>query len=704
MAGPAGTSKALEGARRPPASRIRRARALGAGFHALVLLAALGLLGLAALLLRVLLAGSAQSFRLAGWGFLGGSTWDVSRNVYGALPAIEGTVLTSALALLLAVPVAFGVAIFLSESCPARLRSPLTYLVELSAAIPSVVYGLWALLWLVPLMRSTIEPGLTAVSGGRLCTSTATGSDLLTASLVLAIMVLPTIAAVSRETLRATPRVQRESALSLGATRWEATRLAVLGPARNGLAAAVLLGLGRAVGETMAVLMVVGNNFGPITSLCSPGVTLASWIANDFSAAGPTESSALVELGLVLFAVSMGVNIVARLVLHRARPAPGRASLAQRASARVRRLLRRGEVGEASGSRKEIAQRLVCHRAGQGAPTLPAWWQVTLDGAPQRLRRRQWVHRVVLGATAGCLLLAALPLVLVLGMAVAGGGAELLRPAFYTSSLPVACNPGYCPSGYQLGGIGPAIQGSLLLLGFAAVVALPVGLLAGIYLSEYRGRPAAPARGRWAAVAASPLLRRLGGPSRGLGRALGSLLSFLAEVMTGVPTVLLGVVVVVLFQSLDPNDQRGLIAGGLALGALMFPIVARATEEALRSVPASVREAALALGFPRHRVVLRVVVGSGRNALVTGALLSLSRAAGDTAAILLTAGFSYLGFLGVDQPMAALPTYVYFLVGPYQNWEEAAWGAALVLLLIMLGVGLLARLVTRGRGATAEVV
>jgi phosphate transport system permease protein len=280
---------------------------------------AVGLLALIALIGVILALGSYDSLRAFGPGFLGGTQWDPRPpEEYGALPFVYGTLVTSALALLFGVPVSLGIAIFLSELAPNWLRVPLTFLVELLAAVPSVVYGLWGIFVLVPVMRDNVEPIVQAILGFLpLFQGTAIGIDKFTAGVILAIMVIPTISAVSREALLAVPQSQREAALSLGATRWEATRIGVLSYARSGIFGAVILGLGRAVGETMAVTMTIGNRNIMTTSLLDQGQTIASWIANNFTEAGPLELSALIELGLVLLLLAFSINVVARLMVGR---------------------------------------------------------------------------------------------------------------------------------------------------------------------------------------------------------------------------------------------------------------------------------------------------------------------------------------------------------------------------------------------------
>ncbi len=260
---------------------------------------------------------SKPAWRRFGLGFIGGQHWDPSRELYGALPFIVGTVASSLLALLLAIPVALGVAILLAELAPGRLARPLGQLVELLAAIPSVVYGLWGLFVLVPWLRVTVQPALVETLGALpLFRGTPRGFGVLAAGLVLAIMSLPSVAVVGRDVLRAVPASHREGALALGATRWEAVRLAVLPQARAGLVGAALLGLGRALGETMAVAMVIGNRPELSGSLLSPASTLASVVANEFAEA--TDSlhlAALSALGLVLFGVTLLLNLAARLLV-----------------------------------------------------------------------------------------------------------------------------------------------------------------------------------------------------------------------------------------------------------------------------------------------------------------------------------------------------------------------------------------------------
>jgi phosphate transport system permease protein len=257
----------------------------------------------------------------SGLSFLTGSKWDVAAGEFGAAPAIYGTVVSSALALIIATPLALGVSIFLSEIAPKWLRQPVGFLVDLLAAIPSVVYGLWGIFVLIPLLRDPVGPFLRDtlhLGSTPLFSGPNYGYSMLGAGVILAIMILPFISAVTREVLLAVPRSQRDAALALGATRWEMIRDAVIPYARSGIIGGIILGLGRALGETMAVTMLIGNRPEISASLFAPGYTMASLIANEFSeATSDAHLSALMGVGAVLFAVTLIVNALARWLVWR---------------------------------------------------------------------------------------------------------------------------------------------------------------------------------------------------------------------------------------------------------------------------------------------------------------------------------------------------------------------------------------------------
>lgn len=261
---------------------------------------------------------STLSMRQFGFHFITDREWDPVKGKFGALAFIYGTIVSALIALLISVPLSLGIAIFLVEQAPTYLARPIAFLVELLAAIPSVVYGVWGIFVLAPFLRVHVEPALARWFGWLpLFTGPITGIGLLTGGVILAIMITPIISAVVRDVLSAVPDTQREAALALGATKWETTRV-VLVNATPGIAGAVILGLGRAIGETMAVTMVIGNRAEITASLFQPAYTLASVIANEFTeATGDIYLSALVELGLILFVVTFAVNAIARLLVWR---------------------------------------------------------------------------------------------------------------------------------------------------------------------------------------------------------------------------------------------------------------------------------------------------------------------------------------------------------------------------------------------------
>ena len=279
----------------------------------------LAVVGLFLFVVYELVEGSKLSLARFGPAFLFEKVWDPVAGHFGAATFVYGTIVTSVIALSLALPVGIGIAIFLVEMAPARVSSIIGFLVELLAAIPSIVYGLWGLFVLAPLVRDSLAPALHATLGFLpFFAGESHGVGMLTGGLILSIMVLPFIAAVSRDVLSAVPQMQREGSLALGATKWETIWRVILPYGRAGIAGAAILALGRALGETMAVTMVIGNSPQIAASLFQPAYTMSAVIANEYSeASGPLYLSALTELGLLLFVVTFAVNGAARLLIWR---------------------------------------------------------------------------------------------------------------------------------------------------------------------------------------------------------------------------------------------------------------------------------------------------------------------------------------------------------------------------------------------------
>lgn len=286
-------------------------RGITASFAGFVLL-------LAAVVVIELVISSLPAFKTFGVKFLTSKDWDPVQQQYGALPFIWGTFYTSLIALILALPISLGIAVFLSELSPSWLKQPVSFVIELLAAIPSLIYGLWGLFVLVPILQQYVEPPLGKFHFLPLFTGYPLGIGVMAAGILLAVMIIPTISAISRDVMYTVPQAQREAGLALGMTRWEVVSKVVIPYSRSGILGAVILGLGRALGETMAVTMVIGNTPQISLSLFQPAYTIASAIANEFAEAiEKLEISSLVALGLVLFVISVMVNVAAKFLMWR---------------------------------------------------------------------------------------------------------------------------------------------------------------------------------------------------------------------------------------------------------------------------------------------------------------------------------------------------------------------------------------------------
>ncbi|MGH9523813.1 MAG: phosphate ABC transporter permease subunit PstC [Terriglobales bacterium] len=286
-------------------------------FKVAMFLCAAAILAVVGLVLYELIVRSRLTLHAYGWQFFVRDAWDPVSGDFGARAFIYGTLVSSAVALVLAVPMAVGTAIFVNEISPRFLRRPISFLVELLAAIPSVIYGLWGIFVLVPVLRNYVEPWLADAFGWTgLFTGPKYGIGMLAGGVILSIMILPIIASITREVMLSVPQNQREAVLALGATRWEMIRTGVLRNARAGILGGVILGLGRAMGETMAVTMVIGNTPQIAKSLFAPATSMAAMIANEFSeATTDMYVSAIIEVGLALFIITVIVNIIARALI-----------------------------------------------------------------------------------------------------------------------------------------------------------------------------------------------------------------------------------------------------------------------------------------------------------------------------------------------------------------------------------------------------
>ncbi len=632
-------------------------------FSAVTRAAGLGVLACVASLLGVLAVQSWPAFADATHnGLLSSSTWQSKPTLanptprFGSLAFVYGTLVTSAIALLVAVPLGVGAAAFLSEIAPAWLRKAGMFLIELLAAIPSVVYGFWGLTTLAP----AVTKFLSAVSG----TDKQDATGVLAAGLVLAVMVLPYITAISFDVIRAVPRTSREGALALGASRWQTIWGVVLPTARPGIVAASFLALGRALGETMAVTMLIGNVADVQDPLFGKGDTIASKMANSIAEAGdPETSSAVMALALILFAVTAVTNLLARFIL--------------RTLTRVRKAA--PLVGDQTpGAAGEL-------------PTPPAGF------TPPRSHAALW-NKVMTGVLGVATAVTIVPLFLILGLIVVRGVPAVSDPSLFTERaranmtdtqyeqyrafragttdeypLNAARRP------VERGGLGHHMLGSLIMVGGATLIAVPLGLLAAVWLAEAR-------RSRLAAVVRT-----------------------VTELLGGVPSIVIGVFVYSTLCAPSYGTGQPLNAsawaGMVALGILMTPVVVRSAEEAMRLVPDSLREASYALGASRMQTTLRVIIPASMPAIITGIFLAMGRIAGEPAPLLFTAQQNQelpTVLVNPDDPNSGtrltLSGRFPFLTGkindyaqvPYADSKDQAWGGTLVLMgvVMLLNVGI----------------
>jgi len=487
----------------------------------------------------------------------------------------------------------------------------------------------------------------------RLLEGPVLSGSYVVAGLVLAVMVLPIITAITREVFVTVPREQEEAAYALGATRWEMIRDAVLPWSRSGIVGASTLGLGRAIGETIAIAILIGDQPNIGHSLLGPGATIAGWIALQTGEASGLQLSALTALAVVLFGLALLTNVGARLVTRGGPKAGGR-----KLSERIFFRRATGEVAmpeiEVQDDDGDFAD------ATEPTPTTPSSARVSagiVDVSPRR-RRQSGL------ATAGIYLAvvcALIPLGLVIGEIVVQGVQELSID-FFTKLPPVD------PSNTTGAGISNALVGTLIMVGLGTLIAAPLGILTALLMYE------CSLSGR-------------------IGSRIAAALGMFVDILLGVPSIVVGMIcylaIVIATQQFDA------VTGAIALSIIMFPIIVRTAVEVIRLVPSGLSEAALALGAPKWRTALRIVIPAALPGILTGIVLAVARAAGETAPLLFTAGYSNFFSTDVFQPMASMPIVIYNLVINSRTPQSTqfAWGATLVLVAMILVLNLIARYV-----------
>ncbi|MCE9533077.1 MAG: phosphate ABC transporter permease PstA [Planctomycetes bacterium] len=548
--------------------------------------------------------------------------FNVSKQKFGAWAYIWGTLVTSFIAMLIAVPLGIGAAAYLAEIAPGGIRRAGSFLIELLAAIPSVVYGFWGLFFLVPLVQWFF-----LLIGA----PNTSGAGILSAGLILAIMILPYITAITFDVCRAVPRSQREGALALGATRWQMIRTVVLPYARPGIIAACFLALGRALGETMAVTMLIGNSASLPASmkdvLAVPfalGDSIASVIANQLNeTTDELHRSALVGLGLVLLLVTIFVNVLARFLISRM----------GRPSRRHSRPLMSRIFFRSPGSNGKPET--------HGDPvSLPTSSADIMSAHARGIRN----DRLMTGVLLSCVIVVVIPLFLILGY-ITYRGVGALSIEFFTERP--------TPPGIPGGGMAHAIGGSFLLVGLATLFAVPSGILAAVFLAEFKAT------------------------------RLTSAVRFIAELLGGVPSIVIGIFAYAVVVRTTGSFSGW--AGAFALAVMMIPIVVRSTEESLKLVPKSLRTASLALGASHRQTVWLITLPAALPAIITGVFLAIGRIAGETAPLLLTAYGSNFWPRSPNDRTPFLPKYIYnYSTSGYPDWERQAWGAAFVLVAVVM--------------------
>ena len=616
--------------------------------YSAALAGALGMAGMLLLLTLVLVHGAWAAMGAFGWHFFVDSEWNPVDGRFGALPVIYGTLVSSFLALLIAVPVSVGTAVFLVRLAPRWLVTPVSFLVEVLAAIPSITYGLWGIAVLIPFLKNQAVPVLRVFGNlpviGKPFSGPMYGVSMLAAAIIIAIMIVPIVTAVTRDVLRAAPSDLQEGAYALGATWWQATWV-VLGFSKMGIFGAVILGLARAIGETMAVVMLIGNTNDINFSLFAPGQTMASLIANEYLEADkPAYSQALIYVALVLLLLTVLLNAAARLLV--------------------------------SSSTKRAMSKPAPPVKLENAITTPHSSEPT--AAPVQ-RRERWqcdpkvrvFSKIMMGlCSVGATLTIAL-LAIIIGFVLFKGFSSLSWD-FFTKL------PG--PAGDAIG-MRNCIIGTVILIGLASIIGIPLGMMCGIYLAEY-------SRGGW----------------------FSQSIRLVVDVLAGTPSIIVGVIVYELvviprawhsaLPAWIPLGHYSGVAGSLALAFMMCPIVARTTEEMLKLVPNTYREAALGVGASQFHTLFGVVLPAASKGIITGIMLAVARIAGETAPLMFTALGTDLDVYDPRKQFPALTLKIFqYATSAEPKWNQQAWAGMLVLVAVILVLSIAMRMVAGNRSA-----
>lgn len=589
--------------------------------------------------------------------FIFGDVWAPGREQYGAFPLILGTILVTLGSMVFAVPVGIACAIYISEIAPAKTRNILKPMVELFSAIPSVVYGFIGMVVLIPILKA-LFPDQQLFS-----------NSWLAASLILGIMAMPTIISVSEDAIHSVPQSYREASQAMGATKWETIIKVIVPAAISGISAAIILGIGRAIGETMAVLMLTGNSPvipSPLWNVFGLISTLTGTIALQLpeSAAGSVTQSSLFELGVILMIMVLIINVCSRYVIKRTDRKLGNVDPTKSLMYRI--------TGKTELVPTNIADKISEHR---GLLMMLSIYVLLFIGV--------WMFASlltsdVIALVAAVVVVAVIALVVKAfsginsterqkicfgGLTVVMGFVVLILVVIIgyilLNGLPVidweflTTSP---TSGGRDGGIFPAIVGSLELIAGTALIAFPLGILTGIYLNEYaRNTPY----------------------TRVIREAI--------DLLNGTPSIVFGMFGMIIFVRYAGLGYS-MLAGWVTLAFMILPVIIRTTEEAMKSVPPELREASRAMGATKWKTIYKVVVPAAMGGIVTGSILSIGRAAGETAPIMLTAAVISQPHLAdtILDPVMALPLHLYHLAMDLPGTTDLQYGTATVLLFIVL--------------------
>lgn len=589
--------------------------------------------------------------------FIFGTDWSPSEDSYGAFPMIVGTLLVTLGAMVFAFPLGLGAAIYISELASPRMRNILKPVCEVFSGIPSVVYGFFGLIVLVPVLSDMLPQQMMF------------GSSWLAGSILLGIMALPTVISVSEDAIHSVPSSYREASLALGATRWETISKVVVPAAISGISSAVILGIGRAIGETMAVMMVTGNSPfipDPLWNIFSLISTITGTLALEMPevVVGSAHYSALFMLGLILMVMVLLVNMASRSIVRRTRRRFGEEPAKKGILDRIvgdRQLVPSGIIEFYNRNRDAIK------KVGVMVLTFVAIWMfasLLMDdlrsiilgilGAGLVVSVGQFLgsvnstsrQKLAEGMLKIAMFVVVAILVVILGYILIRG-IPALNWEFLTAQP---------TEGGKSGGIMPAIVGTLELIAGTAAIALPLGLLTGVYLAEYAKDTAA---------------------TRVIREAI--------DILNGTPSIVFGLFGLSFFV-ISMGFGYSLVAGWFALAFMILPVIIRTTEEAIKTVPRELREASRALGATKWQTTVKVVIPAAMSGITTGSILAVGRAAGETAPIMFTAVVAFQPHLAgsIFEPVMALPYHLYYLAAEVPGATDMQFGCATVLLIIVL--------------------